>query len=114
MILSNKDIEDYLNRGIIKITPRPSEEQIGPASVDLTLSDDFWKPKRMGGKLDISRIGFNEVMEHFKAGEVELKPRQMVLGKTVEKIELPSKPTPTSLFNKPRESIFFPCASADI
>ena len=90
MILSDKDIKNYLNSGTIKITPRPSEEQIGSASVDLTLSNEFWKPKKMRGKLDISKIGFNEVMEHFKAEKVELKPRQMVLGKTVEKIELPS------------------------
>ncbi|MCX6776324.1 MAG: dCTP deaminase [Candidatus Micrarchaeota archaeon] len=90
MILSDKDIVDYLKRGIVKITPRPTEGQIGPASVDLTLSNEFWKPRKVKGKLDLSKVGFSEVMGYFKADEVELKPGQMVLGKTVEKIELPS------------------------
>jgi dCTP deaminase len=90
MILSDKDILDYLKRGILKITPRPTEGQIGPASVDLTLSNEFWKPRKVKGKLDLSKIGFSEVMGYFQSDEVELKPGQMVLGKTVEKIELPS------------------------
>jgi len=90
MILSDKNIVDYLKRGIVKITPRPTEGQIGPASVDLTLSNEFWKPRKVKGKLDLSKVGFSGVMGYFKADEVELKPGQMVLGKTVEKIELPS------------------------
>jgi dCTP deaminase len=89
MLLSDRDIRRYLKSGVIKITPPPHDEQIGPASVDLTLSNEFWKPKNMGGKLDISRVNFNDVMEHFRADEVELEPGAMVLGKTLEKIELP-------------------------
>lgn len=90
MILSDKDIADYLKRGILKITPCPTEEQIGPASVDLTLSNEFWKPRNVKGKLDLCKVGFSRVMGYFKAEEVELRPGQMVLGKTLEKIELPS------------------------
>jgi dCTP deaminase len=89
MILSDKDIRRCLKRGVIKITPPPEDEQIGPASVDLTLSNEFWKSRRARGKVDISKVGFSELMEYFRADEVELEPGAMVLGKTLEKIELP-------------------------
>jgi dCTP deaminase len=89
MILSDRDISSYLKKGIIKIIPAPEKEQIGPASVDLTLSNEFWKPRKKARKIDISKVGFNEVMEQFTADSVELEPGAMVLGKTVEKIVLP-------------------------
>jgi len=90
MILSDTDIRRHLKKGVISITPVPREEQIGPASVDLTLSNEFWKPKKTGSEIDLSKVGFKEAMEHFNAEEVELKPGEMVLGKTLERIELPS------------------------
>jgi dCTP deaminase len=89
MILSDRDIARYIDKGIIRITPAPGKEQIGPASIDLTLSNEFWKPKKKAGWIDISKVSFKDVMEHFTADSVELKPRAMILGKTVEKIELP-------------------------
>ncbi|MEM3556210.1 MAG: dCTP deaminase [Candidatus Micrarchaeia archaeon] len=90
MILSDRDIRNYLKRGVIKITPAPKEEQIGPASVDLTLSNQFWKPKDGIRKLDLLEVGFKDATEPFTAERVELKPGEMVLGKTLEKIELPA------------------------
>ncbi len=89
MILSDRDIAKYMKRGIIRITPTPGKEQMGPASVDLTLSNEFWKQKKTAKRIDISKVGFNDVMEHFTADSVELKPGDMILGKTVERIELP-------------------------
>lgn len=42
MILSDKDIKDYINRGKIKISPAPDfEKQLGPCSLDLRLGNDF-------------------------------------------------------------------------
>jgi len=89
MILSDTDIRRHLKKGVISITPVPREEQIGPASVDLTLSNEFWKPKKTGGEIDLSKISFKDATEHFNSEEVELKPGEMVLGKTVERIKLP-------------------------
>jgi dCTP deaminase len=89
MILSDRDIARCMKRGIISITPSPKKEQIGPASIDLTLSNEFWKPKKIAGRIDISKVGFSDVMERFTSDAVELKPGAMILGKTVEKIELP-------------------------
>jgi dCTP deaminase len=90
MILSDRDIASCMKKGVIKVTPAPKKEQMGPASIDLTLSNEFWKPKKAVHSIDISKVDFNDVMEHFKADSVELKPGDMILGKTVEKIELPS------------------------
>ncbi|NYZ76266.1 dCTP deaminase [Candidatus Micrarchaeota archaeon] len=90
MILSDRDIARYMKKGVISITPAPKKEQIGPASIDLTLSNEFWKPKKKIHKIDISKVGFSDVMEGFTAAAVELKPGDMILGKTVERIELPA------------------------
>jgi dCTP deaminase len=90
MILSDRDIASCMKKGVIRVTPAPKKEQMGPASIDLTLSNEFWKPKKTVRRIDISKVSFNDVMEHFKADSVELNPRDMILGKTVEKIELPS------------------------
>jgi dCTP deaminase len=90
MILSDRDIIRCMRSGTIRITPAPVKEQIGPASVDLTLSDEFWKPKKAIHRIDISKVDFSDVMERFKSDSVELKPGAMILGRTVEKIELPT------------------------
>lgn len=90
MILSDEDIKRYMKEGVIRITPAPKEEQIGPASVDLTLSNQFWKPKGAVRKVDLSQVGFEDATEPFEAEEVKLKPGEMVLGRTLERIELPA------------------------
>ncbi len=42
MILSDKDIEKLINEDIIQVTPKPNlAEQLGSASLDLRLSDEF-------------------------------------------------------------------------
>ena len=57
MILSNEDVENYLKRGVIRITPQPTPEQIGPGSVDLTLSNEFWRfSGKAKGKIPILEL----------------------------------------------------------
>lgn len=89
MILSDTDIRRMLEDGVIRITPL-DEEQIGPASVDLTLSDEwyFFKPSMAGKTIDLSSSGFGDSFDVKKADEIVLKPDQMCLGKTVERISL--------------------------
>lgn len=90
MILSDIDIRKMLKKGIIKIEPF-DESQIGPASVDLTLSDEwyFFKDEYSRRIVDLSKTGFAEAFEMKKANEITLKPGELCLGKTLEKLTIP-------------------------
>jgi dCTP deaminase len=89
MILSDVDIKKYLRKDKIRITPTPSEEQIGPASVDLTLSNEFWRVKKFK-EIDLLKTKLKDASEKFIASTVKLKAGEIILGKTVERITLPN------------------------
>lgn len=91
MILSDQDIRKAIASGSIKITPL-QDGQIGPASVDLTLSDEwyFFKEGYSKKTVDLRDSGFEEAFDKKKAAGITLKPGELALGKTVEKITLPS------------------------
>ncbi len=91
MILSDVDIKRLLKQGKMKIMPL-SEEQINGASVDLTLSDNwyFFKKQYVGKEVDLAKVGFEKAIYKVKKSSVELGPGQMCLGKTIEKITLPA------------------------
>ncbi len=91
MILSDKDIQNYIKKGSIKITPL-EKNQIGPASVDLTLSDEwhFFKKKYIGKKVDLSKVSFQEAFEKKNGKTITLKTGEMCLARTKEKITLDS------------------------
>jgi dCTP deaminase len=91
MALSDVDIKEYLKRGIIKIKPL-SDEQIGPSSVDLTLSNEwyFFNKKRLSKNVDLSKVDYKKAFKKKKADKVQLLPGEMCLGKTLEKIKIPS------------------------
>jgi dCTP deaminase len=90
MLLSNTDIKEYLKKGKIKIKPL-KPEQIGPASVDLTLGNRFWffKKKYVGKRVDLKKIGFKEATKEVRADTCVLGSGEMCLGITKEKITLP-------------------------
>ena len=90
MILSDNDIRSMLKEGRMKIAPL-DDNQIGPASVDLTLSDEwyFFKDEYSRKIVDLRDTGFQEAYEMKKAKEITLKPGELCLGKTTEKITLP-------------------------
>jgi len=90
MILSDNDIRERIKSGEMSISPL-SDDQIGPASVDLTLSQE-WQYFRDGlsaGIVDLSKKGFKESFRTIKAESITLSPGQICLAKTVEKISLP-------------------------
>jgi len=89
MTLSDVDLREYLKKGLIKIEPL-EDDQIGPASIDLTLSDEwyFFKDKYMKSEVDLSKVPFTEAFGMKKAKDIRLMPGAMCLGKTVEKITL--------------------------
>jgi dCTP deaminase len=91
MILSDNDIRQELKSGRIKVTPL-NEDQIGPASIDLTLSEDwyFFKKGRIKDLVDLRDTGYQECFELKKSKEITLKHGELCLGKTLERITLPN------------------------
>ena len=89
MLLSNADIREYIKKGKIRIRPL-KPDQIGPASVDLTLGNKFWffKKKYLGKRVDLGKVGFKEATGTVNAGSCVLGPGEMCLGITKEKITL--------------------------
>ncbi|MFH1424466.1 MAG: dCTP deaminase [archaeon] len=92
MILSNEDIKKHLAKGTIKIDPAPSDDQIGSASVDFTLSNEFYKVRKeyIGKKVEMGKLSYEDVTEKVIADEITIKHHDLILGKTVEKITLPA------------------------
>ena len=91
MILSNRDVEKLLKRGVIRITPEPKPEQIGPGSVDLTLSNEFWvfKNSVKGKTMELDEVNLETMMKKVVAKSITLAPGDLIHGKTVERITLP-------------------------
>ncbi|MBI5227747.1 dCTP deaminase [Candidatus Micrarchaeota archaeon] len=89
MILSDKDILRMIKSGKIKISPL-KKEQLGPASVDLTLSDEwyFFKGSLIGKKVDLSLVPFAKAFTRKNGKSITLQSGEMCLAKTVEKITL--------------------------
>ncbi len=79
-----------MKEGSIKISPF-EEAQMGPASVDLTLGNEwyFFKDEYSRKIVDLKETGFNEAFEMKKAQQITLKPGELCLGKTLERISLP-------------------------
>ncbi len=89
MAFSNVDIKKMLKNGRISISPL-NDDQIGSASIDLTLSNEweFVKPQYIGKIVDLKKTDFRKVMVKRHAKTIKLKPGEMCLGKTVERITL--------------------------
>jgi len=86
MMLSDVEILEAIRKGKIIIDPF-REENVGPASVDLTLSSRFALFEK-GQVIDSRRLDETAKMHaiNAKGREIELKPGQFILAKTVEKI----------------------------
>jgi len=93
MVLSDADIKSLIRKGKIKFAPTLTPDQIGPGSVDLTLSKEFWRFRHnavCGKTLDLEKIDLDRVTQKIVSDEIELSCGELVLGKTVERITLPS------------------------
>jgi len=96
MILSDKDIKNYITKGLIKVSPAPNfEEQLGPCSLDLHLGNSFktFKPSRYP-YLDLKRsINFDELMENIEVNDgapFVMQPKEFVIAITQEEVILPA------------------------
>lgn len=89
MFLSDVDIKKAMKKGEIKITPfKPN--QLGQASVDLSLGDTFWffKEKYLGSLVDLDKVDFKTATKKVKADSVVLGQGEMCLGISREKLTL--------------------------
>lgn len=95
MILSDKDIKEYIQKGKIKIDPLPDfETQLGPASLDVRLDNVF----RVFNHTQIPYIdpkdkstfeNLTKIVQIEKDKPFVLQPGQFILASTLEEIELP-------------------------
>jgi len=92
LVLSDRDIKREMGKGAIRFTPQISPSQIGGASVDLHLSGEFFVfgKEHIGKKIDLQKTGFEKVTRKYAQSSITLSPGQMCLGKTQERITLPS------------------------
>ncbi|GIW48101.1 MAG: dCTP deaminase [Deltaproteobacteria bacterium] len=88
-ILTREEILKEIERGNIKIDPF-SENHLGPASLDLHLSNEFRVFKKMRRVIEIKdETSYEDVTEKITVdNHLVLMPGEMVLGITVEKITL--------------------------
>jgi len=85
MILTKKEILSEIKKGNIKITPF-KKENIGPASIDLTLGNEFRIFNH--DKIDLKNFDYKKITKLIKTDKITIKPGQLVLGITKEKIKL--------------------------
>jgi len=90
-ILTRDEILKELKSGNIVITPF-SEDQLGPASVDLTLGKEFRVFKKLHHLYHVNnQSNFNEITDLVEVEDYfVLMPGETVLGITQERIKLPS------------------------
>ena len=94
MVLSDNDIRAAIRSRFLRFEPALTPDQIGPASVDLTLAGKFWvfEEKYAASKkpVDLSRVGFREATRAHRGKSITLAPGGMCLGITREKIYMPN------------------------
>lgn len=86
MILSDRDIREFIRLGKIRFEPEISGDQIGPGSVDLTLSNRFWRLRDDVEIIDLAEMAFDDVVEEVIADELVIPPHGLVIGMTRERI----------------------------
>lgn len=96
MILSKPDILQRLRSGSVKIQPPPSEERLGPVSVNLrlgrkfaTFAGDF--PRHITSiQMEPSVFQSSDLWCHAEnQNHFDLKPRSFVLAQTLEVVTIP-------------------------
>lgn len=91
MILSDREIEDYVDSGVIGLVPF-DVRRLQPTSVDLTLDEMIRVPISPG----LDRVDMAAVPEGHTVADVireqgyVLKPRSFILASTCERVTLPT------------------------
>lgn len=104
MVLSNVNINEMVNNGLLRIDPFV-KENIQGASLDITLSNSFAimdSKKNNDNKVKVLELSEPIPYRHITSDSFILYPRHFVLASTVEYIELPND---ISAFVEGRSSI---------
>jgi len=93
MILSDRDIKKVINEGKLNFKPRLDKNQIGPASIDLKLGNDFKRFNVSKKYLLDTKKGIGDkdfiISEKLKNGEPYiLHPTDFILASTKEYLEV--------------------------
>lgn len=97
MILSDRDIRKLIEENKIQITPKPNlDEQLGSASLDLRLGDEFavfehTKKAFIDTKDPESFKGMTKTIKIENSDPFVFHPGEFVLGVTMEEVFLPSE-----------------------
>jgi len=96
MILTDKEIADALDKGLLIIKPRPDREAFSSTTLDLTLAAAFaeW-PKAKGliirpGARGYSYNDVKKLLTEVRANTFTLEPHSLVLAWTVERLSIPA------------------------
>jgi len=88
-ILTKNEILKLLKSKKMEIKPF-KKDQVGPGSIDLTLSSEFRIFKKKS-KINVTEfLTYKDYTEPVKKSEIKLKPGEFINGITVENIKLPS------------------------
>jgi dCTP deaminase len=88
--LSDRDIRSAIDKGDLDISPRPLGNRIQPASVDLTLANDFLIPVP---EQVVSFVQETRPKPIFtpRTGPVWIEPGGFILGRTLESVHIGPK-----------------------
>lgn len=96
MVLSDKDIKHYIEKGIIGVTPKPQfSKQLGSCSLDLRLGDTFRVFEHSkNAYLDPTKKDYtNEITSQIKVKKGDafiMQPGDFVLAVTMERVKIPN------------------------
>lgn len=89
MILSDRELEEYIKKGILVVKPL-SKETIRENGLDLRLGENFATTKSLRETLNIrGKVNVEDYYEVRKAKSFILKPNRRILVSTLEYIEVP-------------------------
>jgi dCTP deaminase len=89
-ILSHQALLAELKNGSIKIEPELSLDQVKEASIDFRLGNTFRVYEKSDNPISIcENTNYHNYTKEIKAEKLFLKPKETVLGITIEKITLP-------------------------
>lgn len=86
MILQDNEILKRIENKEIIISPKPKDEQIQPASIDLRLGNEYLQPV-FGTEIDIKNN--SPKYEYVKTNRITIPPHNFVLATTKEKVKIP-------------------------
>lgn len=101
MLMSDGEIRLAIANGELTIDPPLpiGDDRLQPASIDLTLDSEIWRPKdsvnRDAITVDLAKLNVNEFLKETTdridiaaQGGLELSPGDFVIGKTAEQVSL--------------------------